>query len=95
MDILADYEKDEYIVPLDEGRTILEFKPTATELYLDLPGLCQTKNMTRITIRYDEDLVVPYEGGELIKLIRNLLRPAEDMTRINIGKRMLDGGDEK
>lgn len=93
MDILADYEKDEYIVPLDEGRTILESK--STELYLDLPGLCQTKNMTRITIRYDEDLVVPYEVGELIKLIRNLLRPAEDMTRINIGKRMLDGGDEK
>ena len=93
MDILADYEKDEYIVPLDEGRTILEFKPT--ELYLDLPCLCQTKNITRITMRYDEDLVVLYEVGELMKLIRELLRPAEDMTRINIGMRMLDGGDEK
>ena len=93
MDILADCEKDEYIVPLDEGRTILEFKPT--ELYLDLPCLCQAKNITRITMRYDEDLVVLYEVGELMKLIRELLRPAEDMTRINIGTRMLDGGDEK
>lgn len=97
MDIFAEHERNEFVVSTDEGSFTLNNMGPA-EIFLDLFGLCQARSTTRVTVRYDEDLVVPYDVDELTKLVRELLRRAEDMTRINMAPvvdiSMLVGGDE-